>query len=207
MTVCKKEAHNEAAEDKCLKNAMKTGRVVNTKNLYMEEAATVDAPKSSRPGEQPALADSRSSRKTLPQPSLKFGKKMSLPEETSPQPQEPHKFKPRYYMIKRNQITARDASKTKLVSLTTRKNKTKVVAVSPLVDMSDDSSDCSNAENKLDNYYAESRTIETKLMETHRNKNKEIKFSDTISSVMRLEYLRRKILETNCEKINRVIKE
>jgi hypothetical protein len=68
---------------------------------------------------------------------------------------------------------------------------------------SDDSSDCSNAETKLCNYYTEARDIEHTLLNTKEEKDKEIKFKSSIKSVIRLEFLRRKIAETNGEKLAR----
>ena len=201
LSVCKHELAEEPAEDRCLKNAMKTGRLMNTKNLYVKEAEV--QPKPSLRSEP-----SKDNVKVQNQPQTNSeNKKVVKTEEYLGQLQ---KIKPKYYLIKRNQFLAADLNRTKASPRTlqsTAKSKAVIKGANPFVDMSDDSSDCSNAENKLDNFYAESRKIENNLLETHRNKEKEAKFGETVNSVIRLEYLRRKILETNCEKINRVFKE
>ena len=85
------------------------------------------------------------------------------------------------------------------------RNCTKSKQVKGVVDMSDDSSDCSNAENKLDNYYQEAHKIEDNLLGVQEANDKDFKFREAIKGVLRLEHIRKKISDTNYEKLYRTL--
>lgn len=74
-----------------------------------------------------------------------------------------------------------------------------------VVDLSDDSSDCSNTENKLDNFYKEAHLIEAGMRGIRDTDDKDYKFKEAIKGVLRLENIRKKISDTNYEKLFRTL--
>lgn len=201
MTICKKEAKVEVSGDRVLNNGVKTGKNLNMKNLYIKDIP----PKSNA---QITLGKNSGIVKPSAVGSIqKDSKKHRHQEEELPHLR---KIKPIYYLVQRNQtsqktLTSRKFSDNPSLPLRHRINRNQ--PVDQFIDLTDDSSDCSNAENKLDNYYRESRRLANNLLAVRDEKDKEARFRDTVGGVLRIEYLRRKVLETNCEKINRVFKE
>lgn len=200
MTICKKEAKDELSEDRVLKNGVKTGKHLNTKNMYIKDTPA----KTSH--------NAYENNKGIVKASGLAGDQREALKHRHFEKELPHlrKVKPAYYLVRRNQtdqksLTSRKFSENPSLPLKQRVELKK--SADNFIDLSDDSSDCSNAENKLDNYYRESRRLANNLLAVRDEKDKEVKFRETVGGVLRMEFLRRKVLETNCEKINRIFKE